>query len=302
MYYSGVDLHKDNCFITTVNDVGEIVKQERVRNDTLAITTYFRSLQGPHKAVVESTAGWYWLRDVLIELNVGFVLAHAKYLKAISYAKVKTDKVDSVTLAQLLRMNLIPEAHTISPELRPIRDLLRTRLRLVQKRTACYNSIHRLGEKFNCDHFPELKQGEIPAQLPDLYKQQVGYFLDQVSLLNVQIKQIEQSLNRELLDKRTPGQRRYPATTLDSCLRPYYRLQYLSGNRRHRTLPQREAIILARSFGTRSKKLQCFAPSEVRQQRRKRVSQNRIWRCSCSRHPLLSRDPSILFQNAPEVQ
>jgi hypothetical protein len=39
MYYSGVDLHKDNCFITTVNDVREIVKQERVRNDALAITT-----------------------------------------------------------------------------------------------------------------------------------------------------------------------------------------------------------------------------------------------------------------------
>jgi hypothetical protein len=33
---------------------------------------------------------------------VDLKLAHAKYLKAISYAKVKTDKVDSETLAQLL--------------------------------------------------------------------------------------------------------------------------------------------------------------------------------------------------------
>ena len=32
----------------------------------------------------------------------------AKYVKAIAYAKVKTDKVDSHTLAQLLRMNFIP--------------------------------------------------------------------------------------------------------------------------------------------------------------------------------------------------
>ena len=42
--------------------------------------------------------------------HIELILAHAKYLKAISYAKVKTDKVDSHTLAQLLRLNLIPAA------------------------------------------------------------------------------------------------------------------------------------------------------------------------------------------------
>jgi transposase len=36
--------------------------------------------------------------------------------------------------------------------------------------------------------------------LPDLYKLQVGYFLEQVSLLKDQIKKIEQSLSKELLD------------------------------------------------------------------------------------------------------
>ena len=68
---------------------------------------------------------------------------------SISYAKVKTDKVDSHTLAQLLRLNLIPPAHQISPELRDSRDLMRARLSLVHKKTSCLNSIHRLLEKFN---------------------------------------------------------------------------------------------------------------------------------------------------------
>jgi transposase len=77
------------------------------------------------------------------------MLAHAKYLKAISYAKVKTDKVDSHTLAQLLRLNLIPAAHQISPEKRGLRDMMRARLRMVHKKTSCLNSIHRLLEKFN---------------------------------------------------------------------------------------------------------------------------------------------------------
>ncbi|MDZ7623126.1 MAG: hypothetical protein U5J96_01580 [Ignavibacteriaceae bacterium] len=52
------------------------------------------------------------------------VLAHAKYVKAIAYAKVKTDKVDSHTLAQLLRMNFIPVAYKISNDKRLLHDAL----------------------------------------------------------------------------------------------------------------------------------------------------------------------------------
>jgi hypothetical protein len=40
------------------------------------------------------------------------VLAHAKGVKPITAAEVKTDKVDSLTLAHLLRADLISEAHT----------------------------------------------------------------------------------------------------------------------------------------------------------------------------------------------
>ena len=93
---------------------------------------------------MESTSNWYWLSDLLQNHGIGFILAHAKYLKAISYAKVKTDKVDSETLAQLLRLNLIPAAHQISTDKRGMRDLMRARLRLVHKKTSCLNSIHRL--------------------------------------------------------------------------------------------------------------------------------------------------------------
>jgi len=113
MFYSGIDLHKDNCFITTVDDRGEIVKQERVRNVPEIILAYFASLDGSHKTVVECTAGWYWLNDLLEAHGIELVLAHAKYLKAISYAKVKTDKVDSQTLAKLRRLDSIPQAHKI---------------------------------------------------------------------------------------------------------------------------------------------------------------------------------------------
>ena len=50
-------------------------------------------------------------------------LAHATRLKAIAAAKVKTDRVDSDLLAQLLRADLIPAAHRLARAARGPRDL-----------------------------------------------------------------------------------------------------------------------------------------------------------------------------------
>ena len=187
MYYSGIDLHTDNCFITTQDDTGTVVKQERVANVANDVLTYFHSLPGPHIAVVESTSGWYWLNDLLEANGIELVLAHAKYLKAIAYAKVKTDKVDSQTLATLLRQNLIPRAHKISRELRGFRDTMRLRLRLVQQRTACLRRIDSIRVKFNTD------------QVPDPYGFQLSVLEHTRESFTDQIQALERSLHPVLI-------------------------------------------------------------------------------------------------------
>lgn len=90
MVHSGIDKHKANCFITTVNDCGDVVKEARVRNTVDAVWACFRFFgTEPHRAGVESTTGWYWLDDLLTSLGNELILAHAMFLKAIAYAKVK---------------------------------------------------------------------------------------------------------------------------------------------------------------------------------------------------------------------
>ena len=69
MFYSGIDQHKHDSFITTYDDGGAIVNQERIPNTPLRIQRYFAQFPGPHKAVVESTGSWYWLADLLQHLN-----------------------------------------------------------------------------------------------------------------------------------------------------------------------------------------------------------------------------------------
>jgi transposase len=199
MFNSGIDLHKDNCFITTVDESGKLVKQARVANVPEIILAYFASMPGAHRAVVECTAGWYWLDDLLEANGIELILAHAKYLKAISYAKVKTDKVDSETLALLLFLDSIPRAHKIRRELRDLRDVMRSRLSLVQKRTSCSVSIHNLGRKLNREAEFKIDERAVPPDLPEAYRLHLGNLYSQIDLLDKEIQDLERFLQPVLI-------------------------------------------------------------------------------------------------------
>src|SRR3989337_1284171 len=185
MYYTGIDLHKFTSYLTTVDSSGIIVKQENLKNVAYNFIQYFNSIPGEHQATVESTMTWYWLNDLLTSINIPLVLAHAKYVKAIAYAKVKTDKVDSHTLAQLLRMNFIPVAHKISNDNRLLRDALRARLTIVQRHTSVTNSMQLLLAKYNYDS---------PTQLTGIPEFQYQQLSEVESLLDEQMLDLEKQL------------------------------------------------------------------------------------------------------------
>jgi transposase len=190
MLQHGIDLHKRTVVIATVDSDGVLLLRSKLPARRPDLIRYFDSLDGPHRAVVEATGSWYWVADVLKARGVELKLAHARQLKAVAAAKVKTDAVDALTLAQLLRVNLIPEAHMVSPELRGYRDVLRTRLRLVQKRTSAKNSISRILEKYNAQN---------PGELPPFAYLQFSVYDEQIQLLARQIKELEQLLQEHLI-------------------------------------------------------------------------------------------------------
>lgn len=190
MWYTGIDLHKRTLALRTVDAEGTVVQRAVVPAQRESLTTYFAALAGPHRAVVECTGMWYWVRDLLGAQGIDLRLGHAKYLKAISYAKVKTDAVDAATLAPLLRVDLIPEAHMVAEGTRETRDLLRSRLVLVTRAGRCRRSIGALLEKY-----PVAR----PAALPPLPQLQAGLHAEQLALLTAHRRQIEHALRDRLL-------------------------------------------------------------------------------------------------------
>ena len=69
------------------------------------------------------------------------VLAHAKQVRAISHARVKTDKVDAKVLADLLAAGLIPAVWIGDERCRMLRRLVSRRRGLVKRRTQIKNEI-----------------------------------------------------------------------------------------------------------------------------------------------------------------
>lgn len=214
MMLHAIDLHKRTLEVATMPAEGEgeprVVQMaacERALGSYLAQWPASR-----HRVVVETTGSWYWIADLLRAHGAELKLAHASKVQAITAAKVKTDSVDALTLLTMLRLNLVPEAHVISPELRELRDLLRMRLRLIEKRTSSLNSIARLLEKYN--------RASVEA-LPELVQLQAGFHRGQIALLAVQIKALEKRIHRELKPnptvkrlRRIPGIGRLSAWTL----------------------------------------------------------------------------------------
>lgn len=190
MYYTGIDLHKFTSYLTTVDSSGKIIKEADIKNVDHNFIQYFSDLGNENITTVESTMTWYWLNDLLTSLNIPLVLAHAKYVKAIAYAKVKTDKVDAHTLAQLLRMDYIPAAHKISNDKRILRDALRARIKIVQRHTSVTNSMQLLLAKYNFDS---------PEQLSGIPRYQYDQLSEVEELLSAQMLDLEKQLYPSLI-------------------------------------------------------------------------------------------------------
>src|SRR5260370_6097626 len=99
MWYSGIDQPKRDSVIATYGLDGPRVKQLRVANTPLALAQYVADFPAPHKAVVESTGGWYSLPDLLAPPTGALPLAHATRPDIISPANRYTPPVDSDVLA-----------------------------------------------------------------------------------------------------------------------------------------------------------------------------------------------------------
>ncbi len=203
MIHVGIDLHSRNMTLVAINDNGKLLTEEKVTNTPANLSGFFERFTGPVQAVVECTSYWYWVADWCNGQDIPLTLAHAKMLKAISYAKVKTDSVDARTLAELLRVGLIPEAHQCQRDQRDLRELTRGRLRMIGRWSGLQSSLWQLAAKYNVI-IQDIgwryldKLGNFPEQqLPTVAWTEAQLLLDQIRLNQKQIGTLEKAIEQQ---------------------------------------------------------------------------------------------------------
>ena len=143
MIHVGVDLHQRFCYMTALDASGKIVQSGPVANEKLALRRYFRQFRGQAVQVaVEACGFWPGFREVVEPEVKRLVLVHPQRVKAIASAKLKNDRVDSATLAHLLRCDLLPESWKADRETQARRQQVRLRATLVRQRTRLKNQVH----------------------------------------------------------------------------------------------------------------------------------------------------------------
>lgn len=198
MFYSGIDLSARDSHLCVIDENLSILLQQKVANDLPRIAQLLLPFKPHLQIVVESTFNWYWLVDGLQELGFDLSLAHTLGLAMITHAKVKTDRRDAFTLAKLLRAGLIPKAYIYPAPSRPVRDLLRRRLKLVHLRAQEYGSLRQLllrqgilstsRNQIKLAHEEDLKAWFSHP----LVVMSASHQLERIELLSKQIAQLEQ--------------------------------------------------------------------------------------------------------------
>jgi len=154
---------------------------------------------------VEATGTWWWFVEQARALGHEVYLSHPKQTKAISSARLKSDKVDAPMLGRLLQADLLPTVWIPGERERYIRELLTHRYKLKGTRTSVINELHAVYSKRNNElggsewvkARPEaLRVKELTGYGPRIVKENVAH----LRFLNKQMKDVDKELRKIALE------------------------------------------------------------------------------------------------------
>jgi transposase len=143
MNYIGMDIHKQFTVAVVKDKEGKELGLEKFENSKENFNKFLKTYTPEEtKIVMESTSVWEPIFDMIEDMRYDIKLANPVKTRAIAESRIKTDKVDASTLADLLRANLVAESYIPSHETRELRNIIRARKSLVQGKVKIKNKIH----------------------------------------------------------------------------------------------------------------------------------------------------------------
>jgi transposase len=202
--YLGIDLHRRRSLAVCVNEAGDRLWWRRFENSPENLAGIIEEAGPEPEVAIEATWGWYWAADLITDMGGTVHLGHPLAIKGYENRRVKNDLVDATLLADLLRMNRLPEAWIAPDSIRQLRELVRYRHKLSQMRTGLKGQIHSVMGKEGI--IPTLVELWGPAgtayldslDMGDAYALRVDSLRDLVDVFDEEIRQLERRIHDRL--------------------------------------------------------------------------------------------------------
>lgn len=141
MRFIGLDVHQGFCEVAIRED-GKTRSTGRVATDRDTLELFAGSLCPTDEVVMEATGPAMEIARILKPHVARVVVANAQDVRAISHARVKSDRFDARTLAELLAAGMLAPVWVPDAETSALRRRVARRAALVRQRTRAKNEIH----------------------------------------------------------------------------------------------------------------------------------------------------------------
>jgi len=195
----GVDLHKSSLTATVLDPSGAVLERREIPTKCRhQIANYFAA-HGPEVQVaVESVGFYHWFWDTVKPRVRKLHLADPAGVRACAGRRTKTDRNDSLLLAELLREDRLPMAYVPEEPIRALRELCRHRHRLARQLALARRHLRWIGLKNNLpgpDTFTSDRAQKWllsqDAKLNPAHRLSGRQFVDQITSLERQLADVE---------------------------------------------------------------------------------------------------------------
>ena len=239
-YAVGIDIGEKESVATYMSPSGDIIEQFTFSMNSEGYKEFREKIPSEARIAFEASGMAYVVFNSLKSMGYDSItVAHPKELSWIVKSKKKNDRVDSLKLAKLHLVNMLPESYLLSEEDRIFRDLLIQRAKLGQeiakvktsiisylKREGLFDSLPEISENFSDKRRKAMESIKFNNDKDVVFKTMLNrlkFLEDQIPPLEERIKSRARECEDVKLLMTIPGIDYYLARLLSSYIGDVHR-------------------------------------------------------------------------------
>lgn len=198
-FFCGIDFHKNTSTFCVLNGNGDVIEKPTTIR-TAKLVSFFSNRKEYHIGI-ESTGGANDIVEKLKSSGHKVTLIDTVKFKAIGIGGKKTDEKDARAIAEILRLNYLPEVFHKSIKSRRVKSLLVHREHLVHTKVNAVNHTRGMLREYGItmpagiDMFWKNASTRINELEDPILKQDLQWLYEKAKSIDIQIKMIDGQIN-----------------------------------------------------------------------------------------------------------